>query len=107
MFYHTVTVLLEYIDCLLIFFTKLMFDIVINVYFTLPYYAGIMLNAFNDPLCSKLCWHDRWVPINIVHICKAWKFKPTTTNDHTINCIAHCEIFVHCLATGYLEFQTG
>ena len=21
------------------------------------YYAGIMLNAFIDPLCLKLCWH--------------------------------------------------
>ena len=23
------------------------------------YYAGIMLNAFNNLLCSKLCWHKR------------------------------------------------
>ena len=26
------------------------------------YHADIMLNAFIDPLCSKLCWHRRWVP---------------------------------------------
>ena len=29
-------------------------NIAINVF------SGIMLNAFNDPLCSKLCWHNRW-----------------------------------------------
>ena len=29
-----------------------MLNIVINIYFTPPYYADIMLNAFNDPLCS-------------------------------------------------------
>ena len=23
----------------------------------------IMLNAFSDPSCSKLCWHNRLVPI--------------------------------------------
>ena len=45
------TVLLEYIDCLLQF--SKMFDIAINVYVTLPYHAGIILNAFNDLLCSK------------------------------------------------------
>ena len=28
----------------------------INISCTLPCYAGIMLNAFNNPLCSKLCW---------------------------------------------------
>ena len=26
------------------------------------YYAGIMLNAFSDLLCSKLCWHNWLVP---------------------------------------------
>ena len=57
MLYHTLTVLLEYIDNSL-----QMFNIAINIYFTLLYYAGIMLNAFNDPLCSKLCWHNRRVP---------------------------------------------
>ena len=30
------------------------------------YYAGIMLNAFSDLLCSKLCWHNRLVPTVIV-----------------------------------------
>ena len=35
-----------------------MLNIAINIYFTLPYYVGIMLNAFNYPLCSKLCWHN-------------------------------------------------
>ena len=34
-----------------------------NIHFTLPYYAGIMLNAFNDPLYSKLCWRNRRVLI--------------------------------------------
>ena len=24
-----------------------------NIYYTISYYAGITLNAFNDPLCSK------------------------------------------------------
>ena len=46
--YHTMTVLLEYIDRLQ-FFTN-------AFYFTFPYYAGIMLNAFSDLLCSQLCW---------------------------------------------------
>ena len=27
------------------------------------YYAGIMLNAFNDLICSKLYWHNRLVLI--------------------------------------------
>ena len=34
-----------------------------------PLYAGIMLNAFNkpfnQPLCSKLCWHNRPGPISV------------------------------------------
>ena len=38
---YTMTILLEYIDCLLVFPQML------NI--TLPYYAGIVLNAFNDP----------------------------------------------------------
>ena len=29
---------------------------------SISYYAGIMLNAFSDLLCSKLCWHNRLVP---------------------------------------------
>ena len=59
MFDHTIIVLLEYFDRSLHF--PQILNIAINVYFTLPYYAGIMLNAFNDPLCSKLCWHNRQV----------------------------------------------
>ena len=34
-----------------------MLNIPINIYFTLPSYAY----AFNDLLCLKLCWHNRWV----------------------------------------------
>ena len=49
-----------------------MFNIAINIYFTLPYYAGIMLNAFNDLLCSKLCWriYNRQVSNSCTRICK-------------------------------------
>ena len=55
MLYYTMTVLLEYNDyCTTIFHKR------INVYF-ISYYAAIMLNAFNDALCSKLCWHNRRV----------------------------------------------
>ena len=25
----------------------------------LAYYAGIMLDAFSNVICSKLCWHNR------------------------------------------------
>ena len=32
------------------------------------YYAGIMLNAFSDLLCSKLCWHNRLVPTHDTYI---------------------------------------
>ena len=32
------------------------------------YYAGIILNAFSDLLCSKLCWHNRLVPICQSHM---------------------------------------
>ena len=53
--YHTMTVLLDYTDCLLQFFINAY--IAINICFVLPYYVGIMLNVFNHPLCSKLCWH--------------------------------------------------
>ena len=45
MHYYMMTVVLEYIDCSLRVSTIL-------------YYAGIMLNAFNDPLCSKVCWYN-------------------------------------------------
>ena len=51
--YHTMIVLLEYIDHSLQFSINIAF----NICFTLPYYVGIMLNAFNHPLCSKLCWY--------------------------------------------------
>ena len=51
MHYPAMTVLLEYTDRSLQFFTNLMLNIPINIYFTLPSYAGIMLNAFNDLLC--------------------------------------------------------
>ena len=53
MLYYMVTVLLEYIDHSLKF--PQMLNIAININFTISCYAGIMLNAFNDPLCSKLC----------------------------------------------------
>ena len=49
-FSYTLTVQLEYTNHVLQFF-KLF-----------SYYAGIMLNAFSDLLCSKLCWHNRLVP---------------------------------------------
>ena len=41
---------LEYIKHLLLFFTNI------------SHYTGIMLNAFSDLLCLKLCWHNRLVP---------------------------------------------
>ena len=44
------TVQLEYINHLLQFFKNI------------SYYTGIMLNAFSDLLCPKLCWHNRLVP---------------------------------------------
>ena len=48
MLYYTMNVLLEYIGH---YNFPQMLNIAINIYFTLPYYAGIMLNTFNDPLC--------------------------------------------------------
>ena len=33
----------------------------------ISYYAGIMLNAFSDLLCSKLCWHNRLVPSHVTY----------------------------------------
>ena len=53
---HIMTILLEYI-IIHYNFTQ-MLNNTIYIYFALPYYAGIMLNAFNDPLFSKLCWHN-------------------------------------------------
>ena len=64
MFYHTMTVLLEYIVIVHYNFPQ-MLNSAININFTVPYCARIMLNAFNDRLCSELCWHNRWVPIKL------------------------------------------
>ena len=55
------TVLLEYIDYSLHFPQTL--NIAININLTTSYHAGIMVNVFNDPLCLKLCWHNRRIPI--------------------------------------------
>ena len=30
-----------------------------NIKLNLSHYASIMLDAFKDVLCSKLCWHNR------------------------------------------------
>ena len=64
MSYHTLTVLLEYM--IIHYNFPQMLDITINIYFIFPYYAGIMLNAFNDLLSSKLCQHNRRV-LNHMH----------------------------------------
>ena len=43
-------------------------NIAINPFYIInfiSYYASIMLNVFSDPLCSKLCWHNRRVLIYI------------------------------------------
>ena len=45
--YDTMIALLEYINCSVQFYTN-----ATTIYFALPYYAGIMIDAFNDPLCS-------------------------------------------------------
>ena len=37
-------------------------------YIIISYYAGIMLNVFNDALCSKLCLHNRQVHIVHLHV---------------------------------------
>ena len=34
----------------------------VAIFKSIFYYAGIMLNAFSNLLCSKLCWHNRLVP---------------------------------------------
>ena len=55
------TALLEYIDLILqLSFFQQEFTL---SYKHLTYYAGIMLNAFRYLLCSKLCQHNRRVPI--------------------------------------------
>ena len=51
------TAQLEYINPFVATFIKC-----INILLNISYYAGIMLNAFSDLLCSKLCWHNRLVP---------------------------------------------
>ena len=44
-----------------------MLGIAINIY--ISYYAGIMLNAFNDYLLYlKLCWHNRRDPMSLILI---------------------------------------
>ena len=63
-YYYLMTVLLEYIDCLLLLLHKCR-NIATNPFYMInfiSYYAGIMLNAFCELLCSKLCCHNRWVP---------------------------------------------
>ena len=63
-----------------------------DIKLNLSYYASIMLDAFKDLLCSKLCWHNRPRPSSnafgknltndgIKHMCiwpLAWhnKYKP-------------------------------
>ena len=37
----------------------------VAIFQNISYYAGIMLNAFIDLLCSKLCWHNRLVPSSL------------------------------------------
>ena len=44
----------DYIDHFVVIFLHCM-DIKLN----LSYFASIMLDAFEDLLCSKLCWHNR------------------------------------------------
>ena len=46
-------------------------DYLIRVYQfveNISYYAGIMLNAFSDRLCSELCWHNWLVPTCVIVI---------------------------------------
>ena len=50
MFSLAMTARFEYINHLLQFFKSI------------SYYADIMLNAFSDLLCSKLCWYNWLVP---------------------------------------------
>ena len=45
------------------------------------YYAGIMLNAFGFPLCSKLCWHNMQLP--------AWQFLETSSLNTDCNVLIH------------------
>ena len=34
-------------------------DYLVVTFLNPTYYAGIMLDALNNILCSKLCWHNR------------------------------------------------
>ena len=36
-----------------------------DIKLNLSYYASIMLDAFRDLLCSKLCWHNRPGPVPV------------------------------------------
>ena len=58
------TVQLQYMNHLLQFFNNI------------SDHAGIMLNAFSNLLCSKLCLHNRLVPTQLdkIHsnICQSW-----------------------------------
>ena len=38
------------------------YQLFVSIFKNISYFAGIMLNAFVDLLCSKLCWHNRLVP---------------------------------------------
>ena len=40
-----------------------LFYLCMDIKLNLSYYASIMLDAFNNLLCSKLCWHNRPGPI--------------------------------------------
>ena len=62
-----------------------MLNIAINISFTISYYAGIMLNAFNDPLGSKLCWHNRWVPnYNAIAAWMVTSYSHTAIYTHVV-----------------------
>ena len=52
-------VLLEYINFLWFIISRILSW---HKYSSL--YASIMLNAFRHLLCSKSCWHNRWVPLD-------------------------------------------
>ena len=43
----------------------------VTIFKSISYYAGIMLNAFSDLLCSKLRWHNGLVANS------AYQLRPT------------------------------
>ena len=45
-------------ECSIIVYINLLLQVAYKCILYVSYYAGIMLNAFSDPLCSKLCWHN-------------------------------------------------